>query len=145
MKILLQRVSRALVRVDGEEIARIEKGILALVGIEKGDSKESVNVLAEKTAMLRIFSDNDGKMNLSCADIGGKILAVSQFTLAGNCAKGRRPSFDNAAHPETARELYELYVKKVEAFGIPTEQGLFGADMKVELLNDGPVTFLLEK
>ena len=145
MKVLLQRVSHATVRVDGEEIARIGKGILALVGIEKRDTSESVGALAEKTAMLRIFPDDDGKMNLSCVDIGGKILAVSQFTLAGNCSKGRRPSFDSAAHPEMAREFYEMYIKKVEAFGILTEQGRFGADMKVELLNDGPVTFLLEK
>lgn len=145
MKILLQRVTYAAVRVDDEEIARIGKGILALVGIEEGDSPESADQLAEKTALLRIFPDDAGKMNLSCVDIGGEILAVSQFTLAGNCSKGRRPSFDKAAHPDLARTLYERYIQKIETLGIATASGRFAADMKVELLNDGPVTFLLEK
>ncbi|PIR00490.1 MAG: D-tyrosyl-tRNA(Tyr) deacylase [Nitrospinae bacterium CG11_big_fil_rev_8_21_14_0_20_45_15] len=145
MKILLQRVAYAVVRVNGEEIARIGKGILALVGIEEGDAPETADHLAEKTALLRIFPDDAGKMNLSCLDIGGEILAVSQFTLAGNCSKGRRPSFDKAAHPDSARTLYERYIKKIEACGIATASGRFAADMKIELLNDGPVTFLLEK
>jgi D-tyrosyl-tRNA(Tyr) deacylase len=144
MKAVLQRVSEARVDVAGTTVGAIGRGILVLLGVEKGDGERDAGWLAEKIATLRIFEDEAGKMNLSVQDIGGEILAVSQFTLAGNCAKGRRPSFDTAAPPEEANRLYEYFVARVGELGIPVATGVFQADMQVHLVNDGPVTFILE-
>ena len=145
MKIVLQRVSRASVTVKGEVIASISKGLLILFGAEKNDDDDKVQFLAEKTLNLRIFPDEKGKMNLSCFDIGGEILVVSQFTLAGDCTKGRRPGFDNAAAPKAAQSLYQNFIQQVSESGLKVAVGEFGADMQVELVNDGPVTFTLER
>lgn len=144
MKVLIQRVNEASVTIDSKVYSSIKKGILALVGIEKGDSIEQVEKLAKKVVNLRIFSDENGKMNLSLIDIKGEILVVSQFTLCGNCKKGTRPSFDNSAVPEIANEYYEKFIQNIKEYGINVATGQFGADMKVELINDGPVTFMLE-
>jgi D-aminoacyl-tRNA deacylase len=145
MKIVLQRVSRASVTVKGEVIASISKGLLIFFGAEKNDDDDKVQFLAEKTLNLRIFPDEKGKMNLSCFDIGGEILVVSQFTLAGDCTKGRRPGFDNAAAPKAAQSLYQNFIQQVSESGLKVAVGEFGADMQVELVNDGPVTFTLER
>lgn len=145
MKLVLQRVAHSSVCVDGDEIARIGKGLMILFGAEKNDREESITWLAEKSLNLRIFPDENGKMNLSVQDIGGELLVVSQFTLAGDCSRGRRPGFDRAAQPEEAERLYRLFVEAVGATGLKVGEGRFGADMKVELLNDGPVTLILEK
>lgn len=144
MKLVLQRTASAAVSVDGEEIARIGRGLLVLFGAEKGDDPGRLSHFAEKTANLRIFPDEKGKMNLSCLDIGGEILVVSQFTLAGDCTKGRRPGFDRAANPQDAETLYLLYTRRLKECGVPVALGRFGADMQVTLVNDGPVTFILE-
>jgi D-tyrosyl-tRNA(Tyr) deacylase len=145
MKIVLQRVSRASVTVKGEVIASTSKGLLILFGAEKNDYVDKVQFLAEKTLNLRVFPDEKGKMNLSCLDIGGEVLVVSQFTLAGDCTKGRRPGFDNAAGPEAAERLYQKFIEQVLESGLRVATGEFGADMQVELINDGPVTFTLER
>jgi D-aminoacyl-tRNA deacylase len=145
MKIVLQRVSRASVTVKGEVIASISKGLLILFGAEKNDDDDKVQFLADKTINLRVFSDEKGKMNLSCLDIGGEVLVVSQFTLVGDCTKGRRPGFDNAAAPEAAQSLYQKFIQQVLESGLKVATGEFGADMQVELINDGPVTFNLER
>ena len=145
MKIVLQRVSRASVTVKGEIIASISKGLLILFGAEKNDDDDKVQFLAEKTINLRVFPDEKGKMNLSCLDIGGEILVVSQFTLAGDCTKGRRPGFDNAAAPEVASLLYQKFIQQFLVSGLKVATGEFGADMQVELINDGPITFILER
>lgn len=145
MKIVLQRVSRASVTVKGEVIASTSKGLLILFGAEKNDYDDKVQFLAEKTLNLRVFPDEKGKMNLSCLDIGGEVLVVSQFTLAGDCTKGRRPGFDNAADPEAAERLYQKFIEQVLESGLRVATGEFGADMQVELINDGPVTFTLER
>ena len=145
MKLILQRVAGASVYVDEEKIANINRGILVLFGVEKGDGEEQTFFLADKTLNLRIFPDDSGKMNFSCVDIGGDILVVSQFTLAGDCARGRRPGFDRAADPDTARTLYESYVELLNRSGLKVAMGRFAADMKVQSVNDGPVTFLLER
>ena len=145
MKIVLQRVSWASVTVKGEVIASISKGVLILFGAEKNDDESKVQFLVEKTLNLRIFPDEKGKMNLSCLDIGGNILVVSQFTLAGDCSKGRRPGFDNAAAPEVACLLYQKFIQQVSESGLKVAKGEFGADMQVELINDGPITFILER
>jgi D-tyrosyl-tRNA(Tyr) deacylase len=145
MKIVLQRVSRASVTVKGEVIASTSKGLLILFGAEKNDYVDKVQFLAEKTLNLRVFPDEKGKMNLSCLDIGGEVLVVSQFTLAGDCTKGRRPGFDNAAAPEAAERLYQKFIQQVLESGLRVATGEFGADMQVELINDGPVTFTLER
>ena len=145
MKIVLQRVSRASVTVKGEVIASISKGLLILFGAEKNDKDDKVQFLAEKTLNLRIFPDKKGKMNLSCLDIGGEVLVVSQFTLVGDCTKGRRPGFDNAAAPDAAESLYQNFIQEVSELGLKVATGEFGADMQVELINDGPVTFFLER
>jgi D-tyrosyl-tRNA(Tyr) deacylase len=145
MKIVLQRVSRASVKVKGEVIASISKGLLILFGAEKNDYDDKVQFLAEKTLNLRVFPDGKGKMNLSCLDIGGEVLVVSQFTLAGDCTKGRRPGFDNAAAPEAAERLYQKFIQQVLDSGLRVATGEFGEDMQVELINDGPVTFTLER
>ena len=145
MKLILQRVACASVYVDEEEIANINRGILVLFGVEKGDGEDQVCFLADKTLNLRIFPDDSGKMNFSCVDIGGDILVVSQITLAGDCSRGRRPGFDRAADPITARTLYEGYVELLNRSGLKIAMGRFAADMKVQSVNDGPVTFLLER
>ncbi len=145
MKLILQRVACASVCVDEEEIANINRGILVLFGVEKGDGEDQTSFLADKTLNLRIFPDDNGKMNFSCVDIGGDILVVSQFTLAGDCSRGRRPGFDRAADPDTARTLYEGYVELLKRSGLKVALGRFAADMKVQSVNDGPVTFLLER
>lgn len=144
MKAVIQRVSEAQVWVHGKLAGAIERGTLVLLGVEKGDTPEDADWLAEKIVNLRIFEDEAGKMNLSLLDIKGELLAVSQFTLAGNCAKGRRPSFDTAAPPEEANGLYQYFVARVWEEGIPVQTGIFQAEMKVSLINDGPVTFILE-
>ena len=144
MKVLLQRVKRASVSIDGTKFSAINKGLLAFVGIEKGDTSEQVDKAAKKVVNLRIFSDENDKMNYSVSDIKGEMLIVSQFTLCGDCRKGTRPSFDNSAPPQIAQELYELYIKKVQEYGIIVQTGKFAAMMEIELINDGPVTFMLD-
>lgn len=144
MKAVIQRVREAKVEVDGKTVGQIGNGILLLLGVEKGDKELDADWLAEKIGNLRIFEDQAGKMNLSVKEIEGELLAVSQFTLAGNCAKGRRPSFDSAAPPEEANRLYEYFVGKLRGLGLPVETGVFQAMMQVSLTNDGPVTFILE-
>lgn len=144
MKVLIQRVKNAGVNIDGKTYSQIGKGILALVGIEKGDTIEQVKKLAQKVANLRIFPDENGKMNLSLINIQGEMLIVSQFTLCGDCKKGTRPSFDNSAPPDIANEYYEKFVELIKSYGITVGTGQFGAMMEVSLINDGPVTFMLE-
>lgn len=144
MKALIQRVKRASVTIDNKLYSKIDKGILALVGIEKSDTIEQVQKMAKKLSGLRIFPDENDKMNRSILDIHGEMLIVSQFTLCGDCKKGTRPSFDRSAAPDIANKLYEDFVKEIQNYGIKTETGVFGAMMDVELINDGPVTFMLE-
>ena len=144
MRAVLQRVTSASVTVGNEIIGQIENGLLVLLGVEQGDTPEEARSMAEKTAQLRIFEDNDGKMNLSVLDIGGAALAISQFTLLADCRKGRRPGFSQAAIPEIAEPLYETYVEHLRQFGLNVETGKFQAEMKVALVNDGPVTMLLD-
>jgi len=144
MRIILQRVTQGSVSVDREVVSRIGKGLVLLVGIGPKDSEDQVRTLAEKCAVLRIFEDSQGKMNLSVMDVGGQILAVSQFTLYGDTRKGRRPSFTDAAPPEMAEALFNRFVGYLRNVGIPVETGRFGAKMEVNILNDGPVTFILE-
>ncbi|MFN8009903.1 MAG: D-aminoacyl-tRNA deacylase [Holophagaceae bacterium] len=141
---VLQRVSRAAVRSGGRE-ASIGRGILVLAGFEAGDAEAACAWTAAKIAGLRIFEDADGKLNLGLADVGGEILAVSQFTLAGSLEKGRRPSFDRAMRPEEARPLFERFVELLRAEGCAVQTGFFQERMEVELVNDGPVTFVLER
>ncbi|HNY93114.1 MAG TPA: D-aminoacyl-tRNA deacylase [Flexilinea sp.] len=144
MKAVIQRVSRASVTVDGRLISRIGTGLLVLLGVEEGDTRENALAMAKKTAALRIFRDENDKMNLSVRDCAGEAIVVSQFTLCADTRKGNRPSFIGAAAPEIAAPLVDLFAESMREQGVPTQQGLFGADMKVELLNDGPVTILLE-
>ncbi len=144
MKAVVQRVSRASVTVDGTVTGAIHRGLLVLLGVAKSDTEQSADYLVDKIAGLRIFPDENGKMNRSLVDTGGAILVVSQFTLYGDCRKGRRPSFDAAATPELARSLYEYFVTRARALQIPVETGVFQAHMDVELINDGPVTLILE-
>ena len=144
MKAVIQRVSAARVEVDGDTVGSIDRGILVLLGVERGDQERDADWLARKIVELRIFEDQTGKMNLSLQEIGGEILAVSQFTLAGNCTKGRRPSFDTAAPPDEGKRLYDYFVARVRETGAPVATGIFQADMQVSLVNDGPVTFILE-
>jgi D-tyrosyl-tRNA(Tyr) deacylase len=144
MKAVLQRVRRASVTVAGQTIGAIDRGLLVLLGVRQGDTPQDVHQLADKIVGLRIFDDPEGKMNLDLTQIGGALLVVSQFTLYGDCRKGRRPSFIEAAPPELAEQLYEQFVAAVGVKGIPVSTGKFRADMQVELVNDGPVTLLLE-
>ena len=144
MKAVIQRVTRASVEVDGRQVGAIGEGLLVLLGVAKGDGEADCRFMVEKLPALRIFSDDAGKMNRSLADIGGAVLLVSQFTLLGNTRNGRRPSFDEAAPPDEAKRWYEQVAAGLKAQTIPVETGLFAAHMKVELLNDGPVTFLLD-
>lgn len=144
MKGLIQRVKRASVTIDGNVYSKINQGILILLGVEKGDNEQNADKLADKLCKLRIFEDEDGKMNKSILDVNGEILIVSQFTLAGDCKKGTRPSFDKAELPQRANELYEYFVDLIKQKNIPVGTGVFGAMMDVELVNDGPVTFMLE-
>lgn len=145
MKALIQRVKRASVTIDGQLFSSIGAGLLVFLGVEKGDEKLNAEKLAEKISKLRIFEDDDGKMNKSLLDISGEALIVSQFTLCGDCKKGTRPSFDKSAPPEIAESLYEYFVSQVKSLNIPCKTGKFRAMMDVELVNDGPVTFWIEK
>lgn len=144
MRAVIQRVSSARVSIDGREHSKIDHGILVLLGVEKEDTPEDAHLLARRITELRIFEDEAGKMNRSIVDVGGQILAVSQFTLLGDCRKGRRPSFDDAAPPDVARTLYQKFVDGIDALGIPVSTGVFQAMMNVELTNQGPVTFILD-
>ncbi len=144
MRAVVQRVSRASVKVNGEVTGKIGEGLLILLGVTHSDSETDAAFLAEKVAGLRIFEDEGGKMNRSVGDIGGAVLAVSQFTLFGDVRKGKRPSFDEAARPERACELYECFVERTRALGLPCETGRFQEMMEVELVNQGPVTILLD-
>ncbi len=139
-----QRVSRASVTVDGEATGAIGNGLLILIGVKKGDAEPQADLLARKVGGLRIFADDAGKMNLSCADAGGSMLVVSQFTLCGDCRKGRRPSFEPAAPPDEANRLYEHFCQALRGQGYAVETGVFAAMMDVELVNDGPVTIVLD-
>ena len=144
MKAVIHRVTRASVQVEGKTVGQIESGLLVLLGVAKGDGEADGRYLVEKIRTLRIFSDEQGKMNRSLADSGGSVLLVSQFTLLGRTANGRRPSFDEAAPPDEAKRLYEQVVAGLRDHGTHVETGVFAAHMQVELLNDGPVTFVLE-
>jgi D-tyrosyl-tRNA(Tyr) deacylase len=145
MRVVLQRVARASVAIDGRTVGEIGPGFCLLVGFTHTDTDAQVAWMAEKVVGLRLFSDAEGKMNLGLAEVGGGVLVVSQFTLYGDAAKGRRPSFIEAARPEVAIPLYERFVAELRAKGITVATGEFGADMQVEILNDGPVTLLLER
>jgi D-aminoacyl-tRNA deacylase len=144
MRAVVQRVSRASVAVEGRVAGEIGPGLLVLLGVSVSDGEADSDYLAEKIAGLRIFEDDDGKMNRSVADVGGAVLAVSQFTLYGDVRRGRRPSFDSAARPERARELYEHFVEQIRCRGLRCETGQFQAMMSVSLINEGPVTILLD-
>jgi D-aminoacyl-tRNA deacylase len=144
MRAVIQRVSRAKVGVGGEGVGEIGRGLLVLLGVGRGDTQTDAVYLAEKIVALRIFEDAEGKMNRSVVDVGGAVLAVSQFTLYGDARKGRRPSFDEAAPPAIARELYEYFVARIRAAGLRCETGRFQEMMQVELVNEGPVTILLD-
>ncbi len=143
MVAIIQRVSNSCVKVDNKEIAKISKGFNILLGVLKGDTKEDISKLIKKIVNLRVFANECGKMDLSIAEVGGEALVVSQFTLAANVKKGKRPSFDRAMPPKEAKELYEEFCSELEKF-IPTKRGVFGAMMEVEIINDGPVTFILD-
>jgi D-tyrosyl-tRNA(Tyr) deacylase len=144
MKLVIQRVKHARLTVDGEETATIGQGLLILVGVSRTDTGDEIAKLARKTAEMRIFSDEEGRMNRSLLDIGGEALVVSQFTLYADCSHGRRPDFLNAAHPDRANALYEDYVRLLIEQGVRAQTGVFGAHMEITLLNDGPVTIILE-
>ncbi len=144
MRLVIQRVREARVEVDGRPSGSIGQGLLVLVAVARTDTPADADYLAEKLLSLRIFSDDEGKMNRSVAEIGGSLLVVSNFTLYGDCSKGRRPGFDVAAPPEQARALYEYFLGKLRSSGVPVETGVFQASMAVHLVNDGPVTLLCE-
>jgi D-tyrosyl-tRNA(Tyr) deacylase len=144
MRAVIQRVCSASVRVNGSEIGRIGRGFVVLVGVSHSDGEAEARLLARKIAGLRVFEDNDGKMNLSLSDVGGAVLAISQFTLYADVRKGRRPSFTDAARPEQAEPLYQRFCELLRAEGVPVQQGVFQAHMEVELVNDGPVTIWMD-
>ena len=145
MRVILQRCSRAEVRIDGQSVGQIGRGFMILVGVTDGDTTADADILAKKTAQMRVFEDAEGKMNLALKDVGGAILSISQFTLYADCKKGNRPSFIHAARQETAEPLYNYYndVLRIQ-YGLQVETGRFGADMKVDFVNDGPVTIILD-
>lgn len=145
MKLVIQRVSNASVMVNNELVSEIKQGLLVLIGVSPKDTSENIDWLVNKLINLRIFEDDNGKMNLSVQDINGEIMLISQFTLYANCEKGRRPSFIEAGEPEMANRLYEEFCDKVKASYKEPRKGIFGADMKIALVNDGPVTIILEK
>ncbi len=144
MRAVVQRVKRAEVRIEGQAGGRIAKGLVILVGIGKGDQQADVEWLAEKIVQLRVFDDQEGRMNCGLREAEGELLCVSQFTLYGDCRKGRRPSYDQAASPDEARGLYEAFVGQLRGLGVKVETGQFQAMMEVDLVNDGPVTLLLD-
>lgn len=144
MRAVLQRVSESEVKIDGKTAGKIGKGLMILLCVMQGDSENEVSVLAEKISKLRIFEDENGKMNLSVKDVNGSALIISQFTLAAECRKGNRPDYFGAAFPDTAKKLYERFIVEMKAREIHSECGEFGADMKVSLINDGPVTIILD-
>ena len=145
MKVVVQRVKNAEVKVDGKIVGKIGKGFLVLLGITHSDTKENADFLVKKVCNLRVFEDENEKMNLSLKDVDGELLIVSQFTLYANCNDGNRPSFVDAAKPDIANDLYEYFCSKCNEKGFNVQKGIFGADMKVSLLNDGPVTIIIEK
>lgn len=145
MKLVVQRVKKASVEVNKKIVGKIEKGFLVLIGIKKGDTKDKADYLVKKLCNLRVFTDENGKMNLNIKDENGKLLIVSQFTLYGDCSEGNRPSFTESAKPDEAIPLYEYFCNECKKNNIEVQTGIFGADMKVELLNDGPVTIIMEK
>lgn len=145
MKAVIQRVINSSVSIDGKTVSAIDKGYMILLGVEQGDTRLDADKLVKKIPVLRVFEDENGKMNLSCLDVDGEILVISQFTLSADCSHGRRPSFVNAAPPAEANELYEYFVSELRKSGVKKVlTGEFGADMKVSLINDGPVTIILE-
>jgi D-aminoacyl-tRNA deacylase len=144
MRAVVQRVLRAAVSVEGQTVGRIDRGLLVLLAASRGDGPEQVRWMAEKVPGLRVFSDEDGKMNLSLMQVRGEMLVVSQFTLYGDCRKGKRPSYANAAPPQEAETLYKGFIEAVRIQGVPVQEGVFGAMMAVELVNDGPVTLILD-
>ena len=144
MRAVVQRVTNADVKIDGRVNGKIDNGLLVLLGVGNGDTEEDMKYIADKIIKLRIFSDENDKMNLSLEDVGGSMLVISLFTLYGDCSHGRRPYFGNAMEPVSANEMYEKFVAYIREQGIHTETGEFGADMKVSLTNDGPVTIILE-
>ena len=144
MKAVIQRVSNANVKVEGKPVGSIDKGFVVLLGVGNNDNREKADYLIKKITALRIFRDEADKMNLSLKDVKGEILIISQFTLFADCSRGNRPSFTNAGNPELANELYEYFIEECKKLGFKTEHGIFGADMKVSLTNDGPVTIVLE-
>lgn len=145
MRVVVQRCSRAEVHIDGETVGQIGTGFLLLVGVTDGDTQAQADILARKVAQMRVFEDSEGKMNLALKDVNGAILSISQFTLYADCKKGNRPSFIRAARPETASPLYDYFNSLLRSqYGLHVETGRFGADMKVDFINDGPVTILLD-
>ena len=145
MKLVVQRVKNAQVEVEGKLVGKIEQGFFVLLGVTHSDTKDQADYLVKKLCKLRVFADENDKMNLCLKDINGELLIVSQFTLYADCSSGNRPSFTNAAKPDQAEELYEYFCEQCEKNNIKVEKGIFGADMKVSLLNDGPVTIIMEK
>ena len=145
MKLVIQRVKNAKVEVDEKVVGKIENGFMVLIGIRKGDTKKEADYLVKKLINLRVFEDENGKMNLNIKSVGGSLLLVSQFTLYADCSNGNRPSFTEAAKPEQANKLYEYFCSECEKNNIKVERGIFGANMQVSLINDGPVTIVIEK
>ena len=145
MKVLIQRVKKSSITVENNVVSSINQGLLIFLGVEKNDTESQADYLAKKIVNLRIFEDQNKKMNLSVSDIQGEILVVSQFTLAGDTSRGNRPGFENAAKPDIANKLYQYFSKQIATYGLKVKNGIFQADMQVELINDGPVTFMIEK